>query len=104
MARPRYTMVAMKTMFQTGIQRMNIFENPSFGRPYLGQAAGSSPPGQNLLQDLTTAASIILTPTPRPGAPAAPPPAAAPDASSNTAVLVGAGILGAGVAALLFFG
>jgi len=94
----------MKTMFHVGIQRMNIFGNPSFGRPYLGQPAGSSPPGQNLFQDLTTAASIILTPTPRPGAPVAPLPAAAPDASSSTAVLVGAGILGAGVAALLFFG
>jgi hypothetical protein len=94
----------MKTMFQTGIRRTDIFENQSFGRPYLSQAAGSAPPGTSLLQDLSTATSIILTPTPRPGAPAAPLPSAAPEASSSTAILVGAGVLGVVLAGLLFFG
>lgn len=87
----------MKTMFQTGIRRTDIFETPSFGRPYLAQAPSDS----NLLRDLTTATSIILTPTPRAPAPL---PAPVPEASANTAVLVGAGVLGAVVAGLLFFG
>lgn len=146
----------MKSMFEMGIRRMDIFSNPAFGRPYLGQfenpdcgqpdnpcppdssgpagaaqvvqptyapagaaqtvqptyapagaaqtvqpTQGTPPsPGSNIWSDLTKSASIILAPK-NPTLPAVRP-AAAPAPSSATAVLVGAGLLGAVIAGVVF--
>lgn len=130
-------------MFEMGIRRMDIFSNPDFGRPYLGQfenpdcgqpdnpcppdssgpagaaqivqptyaPAGAAqtvqptqgtPPssGSNIWSDLTKSASIILAPK-APTLPAVRP-AVAPAPSSATAVLVGAGLLGAVIAGVVF--
>lgn len=121
----------MKSMFEMGIRRMDFFGNPAFGRPYLGQyddegiicggpdnpcppgspgalqtvhpLPGNVPPpsGSDFLKDITTAASIILAPTKKPMTPGGVP-AVAPAAPSSTAVLVGAGVLGAVIAGVLF--
>jgi hypothetical protein len=94
-------------MFQFGIQRMDVFSNPSFGRPHLGQyddsvhTMPSSGPGSDIFSDITKATAIILAPTQKPLTPVVRP-AVAPAASSDTAVLVGAGVLGAVIAGVLF--
>lgn len=93
----------MKSMFEMGIRRMDFFGNPSFGHPNLGQyeTMPSSGPGSDIFSDITKATEIILAPPQKPVVPAVRP-VVAPEASSSTAVLVGAGVLGAAIAGVLF--